>query len=412
LSRAELYFAEPVDEKGWEAVINLVRKVVNGTGVYGGPDEAPFPVMNFYKKELAAYLAEMRGPGPSRMQIKLRPRPTGDPARAVIREYNVPLADADPFDTDGGYATSDGSDWSLGTPSALNHARGIHDAQADLNGDIWFTYAEASYARSLGRIDTKTGKVTDVKIPGSNGMAAFTHGLAMDQKGVLWFTVIGLDGTERGGGSLGRIDPSTMKYDVYRPSKGMASVVNGAVDVDAKGDIWVTTGTGVLRFDPERREFREFKSPTPVDNGPGETYGIAVDREGNGWWTQINIDRVDKADAQTGESMEFNVPARAARADGAITDEDRKLYSLAGVELTDFSGFWSQGPRRMGADKNGDAVWVCDYWGGNLAKFDIHTVKPTFYPYPTPESAPYDAVVDKNHNVWVNLTNGDSVAKF
>jgi streptogramin lyase len=95
-----------------------------------------------------------------------------------------------------------------------------------------------------------------------------------------------------------------------------------------------------------------------------------------------------------------------------ITEADRKLYELAGVELTDFSGFWSEGPRRMGADKNGDVVWVCDYWGGDLVKYDIRTLKTTIYKYPTPESAPYDASVDKNHNVWVNLTNGDSVAKF
>jgi len=45
-------------------------------------------------------------------------------------------------------------------------------------------------------------------------------------------------------------------------------------------------------------------------------------------------------------------------------------------------------------------------------KYDIRTLKTTLYKYPTPESAPYDASVDKSHNVWVNLTNGDSVAKF
>jgi streptogramin lyase len=66
----------------------------------------------------------------------------------------------------------------------------------------------------------------------------------------------------------------------------------------------------------------------------------------------------------------------------------------------------------MGADKNGDAMWVCDYWGGNLAKIDIHTLKTTLYPYPTRESATYDAVVDSHHNVWVNLFNGDAVARF
>jgi len=66
----------------------------------------------------------------------------------------------------------------------------------------------------------------------------------------------------------------------------------------------------------------------------------------------------------------------------------------------------------MGADKNGDTIWVCDYWGGNLEKYDIRNIEIHRLQVPTPESAPYDASVDKNHNVWVNLTNGDSVARF
>jgi streptogramin lyase len=397
------------DGNGWEAVLNLMSMVVNGSGVYGGRDQAPFPVMKYYKHELAAYLAEMRGPGPSGMRIKLRPRPTGDPARAVITEYSVPLVDADPLATDNGFATNDGTDWSLGTPSALNSVRGIHDTQTDLNGNIWFTHSEPSFERTVGRVDTKSGKVTNIKVPGASGMAAPTHGIVMDQRGILWATVIGP--MEGGGGSLLRIDPNTMKYEVIPPPIGSTGA-GTSIDVDAKGKVWATTATGVLRFDPDTRQYTEFKSPTPIANGPGGSYGVAVDREGNAWWTQINIDRVNRVDAESGKPQEFKIPARSAKSDSALTEGDRKLYELAGVELTDFSAWGSQGPRRLGADKNGDAVWVCDYWGGNLAKFDIHTLKPTFYKYPTPESAPYDAAVDRNHNVWVNLTNGDSVAKF
>jgi streptogramin lyase len=185
-----------------------------------------------------------------------------------------------------------------------------------------------------------------------------------------------------------------------------------SIDVDAKGNVWATTAVGAIRYDPATKEFREFKSPTPIDNGPGGSYGIAADRMGHGWWTQINIDRVNRADIETGKTKEFHEPPRAARADGVITADDKKLYELAGVELTDFGAWWSQGPRRMGADRNADVIWVCDYWGGNLARYDIRSLKATFYKYPTPESAPYDAVVDRSHNVWVNLTNGDSVARF
>jgi streptogramin lyase len=397
------------DEKGWEAILNLMSRVYNGGGEYAGPDMAPFPVMAYYKKELATYLAEARGPGPSTMQIRLHARPRSEAARAVITEYSIPIADPDSYPTDNGFPTNDGTFWSLGTPSALNGSRGLHDTQTDRNGNIWFTTSEPSYTRTVSMLDAKTGKVTDIKVPGVNGLAAPTHGLTMDPNGILWATVIG--DPRGGGGNLLRVDPVTMKYDVIVPPKGMAGA-STSIDVDAKGNVWATTFTGAFRYDPSTKEFREFKSPTPTDNGPGGSYGIAADRLGNGWWTQINIDRVNRADLETGKTQEFHEPPRPARADGALTAEDKKLYELAGVELTDFAAWWSQGPRRMGADKKGDVVWVCDYWGGNLARYDIHTLKSTFYKYPTPESAPYDASVDKNHNVWVNLTNDDSVARF
>ena len=80
------------DEKGWEAILNLMSRVYNGGGEYAGPDMAPFPVMAYYKKELATYLSEARGPGPSTMQIKLHPRPRGEAARAGIVENILHLA--------------------------------------------------------------------------------------------------------------------------------------------------------------------------------------------------------------------------------------------------------------------------------------------------------------------------------
>ncbi len=397
------------DEKGWESVLNLMARVYNGGGEYAGPDMAPFPVIAYYKKELATYLAEARGPGPSTMQLKLSPRARGEAARAVITEYSLPIADPDANPSDNGFATNDGTFWSLGTPSALNGSRGLHDTQTDRNGDIWFTTSEPSFTRTVSKIDAKTGKVSDLKVPGMNGLAAPTHGLAMDPQGILWATVIG--DPRGGGGNLLRVDPNTMKYEVIAPPKGMGGA-STSIDVDGKGFVWATTGVGAFRYDPNTHEFREFKSPTPIDNGPGGSYGIAADRLGNGWWTQINIDRVNRADVESGKTQEFHEQPRPARADGALTADDKKLYELAGTELTDFSAWWSQGPRRMGADRAGDVIWVCDYWGGNLARYDIRTLKSTFYKYPTPESAPYDAVVDHNHNVWVNLTNGDSIARF
>jgi streptogramin lyase len=94
------------------------------------------------------------------------------------------------------------------------------------------------------------------------------------------------------------------------------------------------------------------------------------------------------------------------------TPEERKMYAMAGSEFHSAVP-WAQSPRRFGADKNGNFVWVCDWSGGNLAKIDIDTLKVTIILLPRPDiQQPYSAVVDKDHNVWTNLMNADEVMKF
>ena len=84
------------------------------------------------------------------------------------------------------------------------------------------------------------------KVAGQRGLAANAHGMVRDPQGNIWFNA------NTGRGSLGRMDPKTEKIDVFVPPTDM-SPTGGAttVDYDGKGMIWVTTGTGALRFDPK-----------------------------------------------------------------------------------------------------------------------------------------------------------------
>ena len=116
------------DEEGWNKILDLMKHV-NVLGVYFGPDHKATPNIEFHQKELAAYLARARGPGESSMKFKLRPRPSGEAARAVFKEYDFPMEH-------GHTASMDGSDWSLGTKSSMNHVAGVHDAQMDFDGNI------------------------------------------------------------------------------------------------------------------------------------------------------------------------------------------------------------------------------------------------------------------------------------
>src|SRR5712671_7060692 len=78
------------DEAGWNKIINLMKAVAN-TGVYQGPNAKPNGIIEFNRKDLAAYLARARGPGESSMKFKDRPRPSGENARVVWQTYDLPL---------------------------------------------------------------------------------------------------------------------------------------------------------------------------------------------------------------------------------------------------------------------------------------------------------------------------------
>jgi streptogramin lyase len=400
---------ERFDTAGWTAILELMKRV-NVAGGYLGEKSEPAPIIDFHEKELAAYLARVSGPQPTAMNFKLRPRPTGEAARAVFTEYEVPIAPDEKAGTE--YITNDGSDWSLGTPSSLSGAHGIHDAQSDLNGNIWFSYNVSNHDISLGRVDAKTGALKTFKVPGLHGFAANGHGITRDQQGILWFNVSA--GTEGGPGRLAKIDPATEKIEVFTPPPGMTgpTTAAGTVDVDGKGKIWATTGPGVVRFDPQTQQFTEFKSPVYENSdGVGSTYGLAADGDGNAWWAQMNMDTLSKSDIKSGKVTQLKLAPVSMETD-LVTNEERNVYARAGSTWV-IGVPWAEGPRRLGADKNGHLIWVCDWWGGNLAKVDTRSLKVSMIPLPRPDAQqPYQAQVDSNHNVWINLMNADEVIKF
>jgi streptogramin lyase len=390
------------DEAGWSAIIELMKHV----NVYGvvQPNRPPYGILDFHQKELSAYLARARGPGESAFRLEDAPRPSGEAARAMFTEYDVPI-DPDvpaPYNV----VNNDGSDWSLGTPSGIMPGYGVHDSWFDHAGNLWFTSNVPTRHLTIGRIDAKTGAVKPFVVPGRNGLAAVTHGMTRDPKGMLWFNV------NPGRGGLGRMNPTTETLDLFIPPETM-SPTGGAttVDYDGKGKIWSSAPDGALRFDPETETFTEFKSVTfRTPNGNGVTYGMAGDRDGNGWWAGMTIDIIGHGDSATGKASEVRLPPVQAELD-RVPAEVRQRY--AGIVAPDFNAPfpWQQGPRRMGTDKNADVLWIGNSWGGSLGRIDTRTKELSFVPLP-PNLQPYQVAVDKSHNAWTNLWMTDRVARY
>jgi streptogramin lyase len=396
------------DEAGWNAIIELMKNA-NVYGTYVGGERKPAGLLEFHQKELAAYLARARGPGKSSMKVKPEPRPAGEAARVVVREYDMPL------DPDAGlpanYVQNDGTDWSLGTPSGMIPGWGVHDAWLDLAGNVWFTCNIPNKRATIGKIDARSGEVKLIMIPAANGNAAQTHGMTRDPNGILWFNI------NPGRGGLARLDPKTEKIDVFTPPEGM-SPTGGAttVDYDGKGRIWVSSPDGALRFDPGTQKFTEYKTPTyKTANGTGITYGAAADRDGNGYWAVMIHDIIGVGDGGTvageaGKASEIRLAPVKAELD-RVTPEARKFYETYSQPDFNVPLPWSQGPRRMGTDKNADVLWVGNSWGANLARIDTHTHATTYVNLPG-DQQPYHVAVDSQHRAWTNLWGADRVMRY
>lgn len=391
------------DEAGWNAVIGAMKSI-NVYGFYR-PNAPINPVLDFHQKELAHYLAKARGPDDSAFHVTTRPRPSGEAARVVFREYDIPLNPDQ--DLPSKVSTNDGSDWMMGTPSRVGSLP--HDAAADFDGNLWFAVIAPTKRGTVGRIDAKTGDVKFFRVAAQNGLAADAHGLIRDAKGMIWFNVW----MPRGG--LARINPKTEKIDVFLPPQGM-SPVEGPVTIsyDGQGEIWGTTVRGALRLDPDTAHFTEYHSVTETmpNGGIGSSYGIVGTADGNAWWTEMAFDTIEKSDIKTGKTTEWKLPPVAEEAKLA-NEADHKFYATYGPKDIGTPFPWSQGPRRIGIDRDLGLIWVADSWGGNLLRIDTETAEMKFIPFPSPATEqPYHAVPDTDHNVWASMWTTDQIAKY
>ena len=373
------------DQGGWEAIVLAMTN---------GFSRNPKPLTSA-QKELATYLTEMRGPGPSPMTPKLF-RPKGEATLPVTYEYDVE------FD-EGGFSAHNGSDWRFGQGSSAGGGGAIHDTTLDWDGNFWFTSNRSSTIRTVGRVDGKTGKTTNFGVPIGEGKMAQSHGMLLGPDGRVYFNaspkIAYLDG------DLGIIDTRAQKVETVSPPERMTRV-SGWLSFDGKGNIWTASGPvkepgGALRFDPRTRTFTQFTSLTAK-----MTYGLAGDKEGNAWWTGVNDDIIVYSDIATGKVHEITLPAQ-------LPAEYVKPGDFAeGEEIPQPGIGGKQSPRRPIADLNGTTVWIPNFYGNTLARIDTRTKDLKYFPVPYPAMNPYEGAVDSKHQVWVTFQNSDEMGRF
>jgi streptogramin lyase len=377
------------DAAGWGAVITLMEKMLS-IG-YAPVDATPNPVIHAYKQELAEYLGRVRGPGNSPLNLKLLPRPTGESAQIVVTEYDLSRPDMP-----GWVMEHNGTDWSEGTPSRWN-GRAAHDVAIDKGGSVWFA-DDATPERTLGKLDPRTGRITEYKLADEANAAESSHALVFDKVGNLWFA----NGTE---GSPTKFDPETGKFFRFpRPQDFPFS--GDFITLDTKGNVWSPHREGAFKLDPLTGKY------TNYSDRPGKAnYDLAADDEDKVWISKPGGNDMEVIDSHTGKIDELALAA-VASPDYEVTAKDRELSASLGLTPNTATPL-EKGPRRSVADRGTDVVWVCEFFVDRLAKIDARTKKVTDYPLPHRFSQPYSATVNtKDHTVWITMLNSDRIAKF
>ena len=377
------------DAAGWGAVITLMEKMLS-IG-YAPEDAKPNPVIHAYKQELAEYLGRVRGPVDSPLNLKLLPRPSGEAAKIVVTEYDLSRPDMP-----GWIMEHNGTDWSEGTPSRWN-GRAAHDVAIDKGGFVWFA-DDATPERTLGKLDPRTGRVTEYMLADQANAAESSHALVFDKVGNIWFA----NGTE---GGPTKFDPETGKFFRY-PRPQDIPYSGDFITLDTKGNVWSPHREGAFKLDPQTGKYTNYSL------GPGKAnYDLASDAEDKVWVSKPGGNVMEIVDSHTGKIDELPLNSVSTQ-DYEVTAKDRELSASLGLTPNTATPL-EKGPRRSVADRGNDVIWVCEFFADRLAKIDARTKKVTEYPLPHRFSQPYSATVNaKDHTVWITMLNSDRVAKF
>ncbi len=162
-----------------------------------------------------------------------------------------------------------------------------HTSVVDVNGNVW-----SSGGFAITRFDPATEKFTYY---GDKPLSWESYGIATDKEGNVWFARLNDH-------SFGRIDAKTGKVTEWSfPNSGTRRV-----RVDSKGFVWHGQhGAGkAVRFDPKTETFKEYKLPGPNPS----PYGVAIDANDDFWYFSQYQSEFGRLDPNTGRVTRYPVP--------------------------------------------------------------------------------------------------------
>lgn len=299
------------------------------------------------RQKQAEYLASIHWSAGA-FDLKTLPRPKGKATHFIVTEYDLPKKTMEP-----------------------------HDVILDAQGMAWFSdFGE----QILGRLDPKTGKVTEFPVPALKPKSPVGGlGLQSDEDGNLWLGTMYQ-------GAAAKFDPKAEKFQFWSAPPDYQKDMTQINMVEPQhshvnGKVWTqNNGFAVIhRIDLATGKIEVF-DPWP-NMKPGEShniYDVIPDSHNNAYFTDFSNEHIGRIDAKTGEIKLWQTPTMHSQ------------------------------PRRGQIDSQ-DRVWFGEYRGNKIGMFDPKTEKFQEWTSPTPFAAPYDVVLDKNGEAWTGSMTNDRV---
>ena len=309
-----------------------------------------------FPPDLPAYLASVnQSTGPRSWPLKTLPRPSGASTHVIITAYYLPQRLDQPHDV-------------IGTP----------------DGSIWYSDFGQQY---LGQLNPKTAAITLYPTPAIKpGYIAGALELDVDPSGYLWMA-------DMFQGGITRFDPKTKTFTPFpvppaeHPDLTQESMVMPLHD-NVDGKVWTNNqdDRSWRRLDTKTGTWESF-GPYHYSDSPTHmfgAYGILSDKNNGLWGLDFGGGAIGHLDPVTGAFKTIDTPTPNSR------------------------------PRRGRIDDRTGLFWFAEFANNSVGVYDTVADNGVIkeFPMPTPFDAPYDAVADKNGNVWTASMITDHVARL
>jgi virginiamycin B lyase len=275
---------------------------------------------------------------------------TGEAARYIAVDFEIPIPDTDP-----------------------------HDITVDPRGNAWVNYRGGC---CLGKFDPRTYIYTVVHPPAQERtrMGPPAQGLGDS----IWMS---------DGGKNRRwlqLDSKTGEFNAFpAPSTLTGNVGGNTMRVHPDGKtVYSSNDNRILRLNIATREFTAFDIPSWIATKKrADSYGMAISGDGKVWFAEKFGELIGRLDPATGKIDEFKIPG----------------FKKPG----DFDN-----PRRMGADAAGN-IWIALHETGKLLKIDYKTTEMALITPPTEKNGMYAVTADLKRNViWFTEQASDKIGRY